>query len=357
MPGTDQISRRCTVPHHPAQRFMPRPQSRRGFTLIELLVTIAIISILVALLLPAVQQAREAARRSQCKNNLRQLGVALSSYYDGFTMLPAGCVNRRGPIAHRPAGFHHSLFWALLPHMDQSAAFAKLDQDVGAYDVANRPVAKQVVPTLICPSDIPLRHSTDRVMRGAGLNNYVGVHHPVEAPIDTTNHGSFYVNSFLRYEEFSDGTANTIGIGEILKEPTNLGWVSGTRSTLRNASEFNKAKKGRVRPYANDPATVVERSQEPEPAPVPDEELFLSEPEDGEEPKPAEPKEGAILRPPAPPLAVNLDYAVGGLTSLHTGGAHFQMMDSSVRFLSENINPVTFQQLADRADGGTPADF
>ncbi len=354
MAGTDPRSS-----HHSDQQFMLRSQSRPGFTLIELLVTIAIIAILVALLLPAVQQAREAARRTQCKNNLRQLGVALGSYYDGFTMLPAGCVNRRGPIAHRPAGFHHSLFWALLPHLDQAAAFAKLDQDLGAYDVANREVARLVLPVLICTSDIPLRRSTDRVMRGAGLNNYAGVHHPVEAPIDTTNHGSFYVNSFLQFEEFTDGMSHTIGIGEILKDPTNLGWISGTRSTLRNASALNKANKRGVRPYANDPATVVDRSTMPDFAP--EEEVFLyelePETEEGEEPKPAVVEEGALLRPPAPAMAVNLDYTVGGFDSPHTGGAQFLMMDTSVRFLSENIAPDTFQRLADRADGGPMVEF
>ena len=339
---------------------MLRPQSRPGFTLIELLVTIAIIAILVALLLPAVQQAREAARRSQCKNNLRQLGLAISSYYDGYTMLPAGCINRRGPIAHRPAGFHHSLFAALLPHMDQGVVFSRLDQNLGAYDVANREAAKHVIPTLICTSDIPLRRSTDRVMRGAALNNYAGVHHPVEAPIDTTNHGSFYVNSFLRYEEFTDGTSQTIGIGEILKEPSNLGWISGTRSTLRNAGGLNAWRKGGVvRPYANDPDTVIERSKEPDFAPP--EETFLTddwtEPGEGEEAKPEEPKEGAVLRPPAPAIAVNLDYAVGGFDSNHTGGAQFLMMDSSVRFLSENMAPADFQHLADRADGSPLVEF
>jgi prepilin-type N-terminal cleavage/methylation domain-containing protein len=339
---------------------MLRTPSRHGFTLIELLVTIAIIAILIALLLPAVQQAREAARRTQCKNNLRQLGVALSSYYDGFTMLPAGCINSRGPIAHRPAGFHHSLFAALLPHMDQSAAFAKLDQNLGAYDVANREVARLILPVLICTTDVPMNRSQDRVMRGAGLNNYAGVHHPVEAPIDTTNHGSFYVNSFLRYEEFSDGTSQTIGIGEILKDPTDFGWISGTRSTLRNASALNKSK-NLIRPFANDPTTVIDRSNPVEPVDQPEVELWLTdltaEPEEGQEQKAAEPQEGAILRPPAPAMAVNLDYDVGGFASSHTGGAQFLLMDSSVRFLSENIAPDSFQRLANRADGQPSFEF
>jgi prepilin-type N-terminal cleavage/methylation domain-containing protein len=338
---------------------MPQTQIRRGFTLIELLVTIAIIAILIALLLPAVMQAREAARRTQCKNNLRQLGLAVGNYYDAFTMLPAGCVNRRGPIAHRPAGFHHSLFWAILPYLDQKNAFDKLDQDLGAYDIPNRPVSRQLLPVLVCTSDIPIRRSTDRVMRGAALNNYAGVHHPVEAPIDTNNHGTFYVNSFLQYEEFLDGTAHTIGIGEILKDPTNLGWISGTRSTLRNASEINKAKKA-FRPYSNDTNTIVERARnEPEPAPV-DEVFLADEPVEGDpdaDSKPAVVEEGAILRPPAPAMAVNLDYTVGGFSSLHAGGSQFLLMDSSVRFISENIQPNLFQQLADRADGGDTPEF
>jgi len=337
---------------------MLRSQSRRGFTLIELLVTIAIIAILVALLLPAVQQAREAARRASCKNNLHQFGVALGSYYDAFTMLPAGCVNPRGPIAHRPAGFHHSWIWALLPHLDQKPAFNGLNQDLGSYDLANRPVAKVVLPVLLCTSDTPSRTSIDRVMRGAGLNNYAGVHHPVEAPIDTTNHGSFYVNSFLRYEDVPDGMAYTIGLGEILRDPTDLGWVSGTRSTLRNASTLNKTKVA-TRPYANDPATIVEQKQIEDTAPSA--ELFPLDPEPGVDEESSEklptPQEGAILRPPAPPLAVNLDYSVGGFDSRHTGGAHFLLLDSSTRFLSQNISPGIFEQLADRADGSVTQEF
>ncbi|QDT56427.1 putative major pilin subunit [Caulifigura coniformis] len=337
---------------------MLRSQFRRGFTLIELLVTIAIIAILVALLLPAVQQAREAARRASCKNNMHQFGVALGSYFDTFTMLPAGCVNPRGPIAHRPAGFHHSWIWALLPHLDQRSASDGLDQNLGAYDVANRPVARLVLPILLCPSDTPSRTSIDRVMRGAGLNNYAGVHHPVEAPIDTTNHGSFYVNSFLRYEEIPDGTAYTIGLGEIFRDPTNLGWVSGTRSTLRNTSGINKTKVG-IRPYANDPATIVDQKQVEDSAPL--DEIFPLGPEPGGDEDATEmlptPEEGAILRPPAPPVAVNLDYSVGGFDSRHAGGAQFLLLDSSSRFISENISPGLFEQLADRADGGVTAEF
>ncbi|HVJ67566.1 MAG TPA: DUF1559 domain-containing protein [Caulifigura sp.] len=339
---------------------IPGTRFRRGFTLIELLVTIAIIAVLVSLLLPAVMAVREAARRTQCKNHLRQLGVAIGSYYDSFTMLPAGCVNSRGPIARRPAGFHHSWLWALLPHMDQVAAFQKLDQNRGAYDAANRSVATLVIPMLNCPSDMTTKTSIDRVMKNAGLTNYVGVHHPVEAPIDTTNHGSFYVNSFLRYDEIADGTSQTIGLGEALREATDLGWVSGTRSTLRNAGGGINVRGTPRRPFANDPATIIE----PEPAPTVDDdaavEVFpLGPGAEGEIPgEETTPKnEGAVLRPPAPAVAFNLDYAVGGFSSEHTGGAHFLLLDGSCRFLSQNLTGYQLQQLANRADGAESFEF
>jgi prepilin-type N-terminal cleavage/methylation domain-containing protein len=330
---------------------------RRGFTLIELLVSIAIIAILTVMLIPAVFQAREAARRTQCKNNLRQIGIAINNYADAFAMLPAGCVNPRGPIAKRPAGFHHSWAWAILPQLDQRSAFDKLDQNLGAYHPQNRSVAKLVLPVLICPSDMTARTSIDPVMRGAGLNNYVGIHHPVEAPIDTTNHGTFYVNSFLRHEDLYDGTSYTLGVAEILRDPTDLGWVSGTRSTLRNASEVN-SRLAAVRPYANDPGQVLE--------PAADETVILEEefpPElvtlDGGAAE--EMAETVPLvesdRPPAPPTTINLDYQVGGLSSRHTGGIQCLMMDGAARFVSENIDPGTLQHLADRADGVKTAEF
>src|SRR5829696_3130788 len=93
---------------------------REGFTLIELLVVIAIIGVLIALLLPAVQAAREAARRSQCVNNLMQLGLALHNYESAHEVLPPGVVNPTGPIQNTPHGYHFSWLTQILPYIEQT---------------------------------------------------------------------------------------------------------------------------------------------------------------------------------------------------------------------------------------------
>jgi len=99
---------------------------RSGFTLIELLVVIAIIAILIALLLPAVQQAREAARRSQCKNNLKQWGLAIHNYHDTFNKLPIGAMGYNNPLAHGPAN-NLSMHVRLLPYVDQAPLYNQFD--------------------------------------------------------------------------------------------------------------------------------------------------------------------------------------------------------------------------------------
>ncbi|MDX2035892.1 MAG: DUF1559 domain-containing protein [Isosphaeraceae bacterium] len=298
-----------------------RSRLRPGFTLIELLVVIAIIAVLIALLLPAVQAAREAARRSQCVNNLMQIGLAIKHYESSHEVLPPGTVNPTGPIANRPSGYHMSWIVQILPFLEQRSAYRHIDFARGAYDPANSTVRSTQISTLLCPSEPNFG--------GAGAPapvNYAAVHHDTEAPIDTTNHGSFFLNSAVRYEEIEDGASYTLFVGEFIPDRTgNLGWISGTNSTLRNAGTAPNA--GRV------PRLGLPIGPEPDPE------------EEGDPADPADP-----AKPKAAPKEEKPD-PVGGFSSRHPGGANFLFGDGSVRFMKSTVSPSVYQRLANRNDG------
>src|ERR1041384_123408 len=124
-------------------------RARRGFTLIELLVVIAIIAILIALLLPAVQQAREAARRTQCKNNLKQIGLAMHNYHDAYATFPLSSSWELGPgdcFALRR--------WSvrILPYFEQSNLYSRWDINKGPFQSPNRQLLTNPVPLYLCPT-------------------------------------------------------------------------------------------------------------------------------------------------------------------------------------------------------------
>jgi prepilin-type N-terminal cleavage/methylation domain-containing protein len=278
---------------------MSRPlTARRGFTLIELLVVIAIIAILVALLLPAVQAVREAARKSQCQNHLSQLSIALANYEMAFEVLPPGSINPTGPILSEPMGYHVSWIVQILPQIDEGNAWRKFDFAAGAYDPANAEVRGYEIDVLRCPSSPEGNHP------GVAETNYAGCHHEVEAPIAEDNHGLLFLNSRIAFEDVPDGRTHTILIGEKLFEGDVLGWVSGTRATLRNTGE----------PINTD--TDARRTSG---------------------------------RPSSPSSAPANE--VGGFSSFHPGGAQFGMGDGRVKFMSENIDPTLYGRLGHRADG------
>ena len=281
-----------------------RRPPRRGFTLIELLVVIAIIAILIALLLPAVQQAREAARRASCKNNLCQLGLAIHNYEMAHNVLPPGCVNPAGPVRSEPSGYHMSWAVQILPYIEQQNVFQTIDFTAGAYDVKNEKTRKIVIPAYGCPSDF--RWSGEN--HNAASNNYAGVHHDEEAPIDYGNHGTFVLNLAVPLDSVTDGTSNTLFLGEKVLQHEELGWMSGTRATLRNAGS-----------RINHNLTGLRNQFPPQVA------------ADNSTPVSAE--------------------AVGGFSSYHTGGAHFLLGDGATRFLSENIEQSVLRRLANRSDG------
>ena len=295
-----------------SNRIPCRRRRSPGFTLIELLVVIAIIAVLIAFLLPAVQQAREAARRTQCKNNLMQIGLALHNYMGAHGVLPPGTQNPTGPIQSKEDGGYH-MGWCtqILPYIDESNAYKLIDFNVSVYDRANAPVRNHRISTFLCPSD--------NSNMAPGMTNYCGIHNDFETPIDVDQNGVLFLNSSIRYEDIRDGSSNTLfAIESTVLNGGALGWMSGTRSTLRNL-------------------VIATPGSSPDAPPT-----FQSGIR-------SDAQSGRAMQVAAVG-SLNADF-VGSGVSLHTGGLHGLVGDGSVRFISQNISPMTLHTLANRQDG------
>ena len=216
-----------------------QPGGRRpGFTLIELLVVIAIIGVLVGLVLPAVQAAREAARRARCANNLRQIGLAFSTYMDGHRVLPPGYVS----LWYKKSELGPGWGWGtmILPELEQRAAFASLNFDVGIEAASNGTGREVLFDFYLCPTDqverlvwaqyTPERQSPrpgDKICQVAP-SNYVGMFGLGEPGV--AGEGLFFRNSSISPPKIIDGLSRTIAVGERshrLGMATWLGSVTG----------------------------------------------------------------------------------------------------------------------------------
>lgn len=294
--------------------------SSRGFTLVELLVVIAIIGVLLAMSLPALVASRETARRAHCSNNLSRILLALQQYDSAHETLPAGVTDEHGPVVNQPQGMHHNWISRILPYLDEGAAYARIDFQKSVYDPANEPVRKLMLGVLSCPSNPGPETAT---------SSYAACHHDLEAPINADNHGVMFLNSAVRMADITDGPSHTLFVGERLSELQDLGWMSGTRATLRNTgTELDKTDGTMPNSVTVLPAEL--------PAP---------------EPGQADPLEAPVLA--AGPL--DPQTYVGGFGSWHPGGTLFGFGDGRVEALSSEIPLRLFRQLGNRADGQLPA--
>ena len=300
-------------------------KTRRAFTLIELLVVIAIIAILIALLLPAVQQAREAARRSQCKNNLKQIGLALHNYHEVYGTLPIGILPVDASLT-QPANFYG---WGarVLPQMDQTSLYNLIDFNLQTGAAPNSAVVPTQLPPFRCPSQpSPEMKSVAAPIATFQVHiaSYVGVAGTQRTPVTNTD-GIFMALRSIQFRDITDGLSTTIAVGEFtdlvsLDDPVGAGV----------------------------PATIVptwfgmlaEGPQLTEVALTPDVPLTVW---------PAE----------CPINSVDLTTTPNtiGFSSPHEGGAHFLLCDGAVRFISENIDFTLYQHLATRSGGEVLDDF
>tara|TARA_R110002095_G_scaffold188226_5_gene165577 strand:- start:18758 stop:19738 length:981 start_codon:yes stop_codon:yes gene_type:complete len=277
---------------------------RKGFTLIELLVVIAIIAILIALLLPAVQQAREAARRSQCKNNLKQFGLAFHNYHETYITFPPGIISRPGGSGWSdrcanmsngvalPDNNYRAWGWGtfILPFLDQAPLYNTLNPDgcrmpnagdsYGSTTPLNDPY-----PSYRCPSDTG--KAINAMHQSYSTSNYV------------VNERISNGNTKIRIRDITDGTSNTLLLAERRLKRDPAGKRYGGAIIWGRSNNTDAANKFRVNWPINTPTATTSSSN-------------------------AGSGDSGCTR--------------HGVSSNHEGGAHFLMADGAVRFISENIS-------------------
>jgi len=346
-------------------------KKRSGFTLIELLVVIAIIAVLIALLLPAVQQAREAARRTQCKNNLKQLGLALHNYHDVANSFPPGWINRyaQSPAATQFPGNGWGWNTFLLPYMDQAPIYNTMNFSLGfpgaltsagaegAQATATYGPEQTVLQALRCPSDRGYKIVYNRPQKTSfgARSNYVGVNGTVfvdpTTPVVTIGdqNGIFGANSKRGVRDMTDGTTNTIVVGE-------RSWKEwkGTQMGASAIWAGARSAPGAGMDTAYGVGLTVGHTQVRINVPLNTTTTFTS-------------TQGVSVTASVQSDSNVQNTNIGstgwgqpdffGFRSEHTGGAHFLLGDGSVRFISENVNNLTYANLATLNDGNTLGEF
>lgn len=322
------------------------PKRRPGFTLIELLVVIAIIAILVSLLLPAVQQAREAARRTQCRNNLKQMGIALHNYHDVNNVFPPGFTDTIAGNSERISG---GWAWSayLLPYIEQAALYSQFNfnttpyalQTPGGAAVQNQRLVATPLSVYNCPSDARkegIANNAGAAANGAGAamvaqTSYQGVMGAFDgAPcaasgtsivVNPRNNGLLIVNGSRRFRDVTDGTSNVIVIGEVREIPntTDIAGndIGSTRQFIYGSITNQGGPQCSNNAYNNNGAHNHLRATR--------------------------------HKLNGPMLSTSVLHRA--FHSRHTGGAQFLLGDGSVRFLSENIEHTNSNYTAATLNG------
>jgi prepilin-type N-terminal cleavage/methylation domain-containing protein len=311
---------------------MPRSKSRRsGFTLIELLVVIAIIAVLIALLLPAVQQAREAARRTQCKNNLKQLGLAIHNYHDTYLCIPLADVN--GTV--NPVSAHARL----LPYCDQANLYNLINFNVGYDDPTNAVPRATELSLFRCPSD-PNRLSS----AFGGRNNYywnagtIVVMYASGATGQPSPNGIIYHNNLIKFSDVTDGLSNTAAMAEKLVGDGNNAVSTPKVDTFRPGTYPNNADEAMTQCNATNTADISLQGYSNVGAP------WLQQYHSTNQYNHILPPNGLSCMFPPGRIATTAN-------SQHTGGIQLLLCDGSVRFVSENLSIQTWRSLGSK-DGG-----
>lgn len=328
-------------------------RKKRGFTLIELLVVIAIIAILIALLLPAVQQAREAARRTQCKNNLKQLGIALHNYHDVYKQFSPTIFRTVGGLGPTWSNSSRGSYLVrLLPFIDQAPIFNALDFSLegpawgvtnfeGQVDSNGKLYRHLLLPALQCPS------GTSPAIDGhSARTNYALSMGNQSMPAHGTSWGRCNLFPGNNFGTGAAGHGNTANPSQVSGFVSRLNWAAKFRDLTDGSS--NVIAGGEIRPQCGDHTrngwyhfnSMWVATTAPINYPV------KCVREDPGWNQGADPNAGR-----GPCNHWQNWQTSQGFKSRHTGGAQFILGDGSVRFISENIDYMTYQRLGDRRDG------
>jgi prepilin-type N-terminal cleavage/methylation domain-containing protein/prepilin-type processing-associated H-X9-DG protein len=306
--------------HSPSVKGFPvHPSSRRGFTLIELLVVIAIIGVLIGLLLPAVQKVREAAARTQCQNNLKQLGIATLNYESGHGGLPPRC---------HTANPYHGWGVDLLPYVEQDVIAQRYRMDLSFYDPANGPLVAVPLKVFTCP-DAPAGRVVHLVDVNGNPMGTTGAEGDYFAPnsvdafwwpdpqrsqaADELEAPAMAVDGIRRLTAITDGTANTLLVSELAGRPDQ--WIKGVRQPTNAGLRF---------PYWWGPWAAYNSC------------IFKTWSDDGQTP-------GGFC-------TINCNNS-WGIYSFHSQGANAVFVDGSVHFLHVGLDRDVFAGLVTRAGG------